>query len=92
MVSAPSLDPITLELVKQRARIDRRRDGVDPGAHRLLGQPEERDGLSSAICDADMHLIAQGLTLPLHLGSLPDAMKAVRARYGDAIGRATSTS
>ncbi|MBV9355858.1 MAG: hydantoinase B/oxoprolinase family protein, partial [Chloroflexi bacterium] len=35
------------------------------------------------ICDADRHLIAQGLTLPLHLGSLPDAMEAVRARYGD---------
>jgi N-methylhydantoinase B/oxoprolinase/acetone carboxylase alpha subunit len=40
---------------------------------------------SSAICDADMRLIAQGLTLPLHLGSLPDALDAVRARFGDAI-------
>src|SRR2546427_9791019 len=38
--------------------------------------------LSSAICDADMRVVAQGLTLPLHLGSGPDAMQAVRARFG----------
>jgi N-methylhydantoinase B len=30
-------------------------------------------------------MIAQGLSLPLHLGSIPDAMDAVRAEYGDTL-------
>lgn len=39
--------------------------------------------LSSAFCDRDGRLIAQGLSVPLHLGSFPDAMQAVRQRFGD---------
>ena len=38
--------------------------------------------LSSALCDPEGRLIAQGLTLPLHLGSVPDAMRAFLARFG----------
>ena len=38
--------------------------------------------LSSAFCDCKGRLIAQGLSLPLHLGSIPDAMDAVLAEYG----------
>ena len=39
--------------------------------------------LSAALCDPAGRLIAQGLTLPLHLGSIPDAMRAFLARFGD---------
>ena len=39
--------------------------------------------LSAALCDPAGRLIAQGLTLPLHLGSVPDAMRAFLARFGD---------
>ena len=39
--------------------------------------------MSSAFCDGRGRLIAQGLSLPLHLGSIPDAMEAVIERYGD---------
>ena len=39
--------------------------------------------LSSAFCDRHGRLIAQGLSVPLHLGSFPDAMAAVRQRFGD---------
>jgi N-methylhydantoinase B len=39
--------------------------------------------LSSAICDRQGRVIAQGLSLPLHLGSIPDAMEAVLAEFGD---------
>src|SRR5919202_290444 len=39
--------------------------------------------LSSALCDARGRLVVQGLTLPVHLGTVPDAMAAVLARYGD---------
>lgn len=38
--------------------------------------------LSSAFCDRHGRLIAQGLSVPLHLGSFPDAMAAVRQRFG----------
>src|SRR5918911_411350 len=41
--------------------------------------------LSSALCDAQGRLIAQGLTLPLHLGSIPDAMVALLGRFGGQI-------
>jgi N-methylhydantoinase B len=39
--------------------------------------------MSSAFCDRQGRLIAQGLSLPLHLGSIPDAMDAVIAEFGD---------
>ena len=38
--------------------------------------------MSCALCDAEGRLIAQGLTLPLHLGSIPDAMAQVRRKFG----------
>ena len=41
--------------------------------------------LSSAFCDRNGRMIAQGLSLPLHLGSIPDAMQAVIAKYGNDI-------
>jgi N-methylhydantoinase B len=36
---------------------------------------------STAFCDVAGRLVAQGLTLPVHLGSIPDAMAAVLGRY-----------
>src|ERR1700741_2963930 len=39
--------------------------------------------LSSAFCDRHGRMIAQGLSVPLHLGSIPDAMEAVLAEFGD---------
>ncbi len=36
---------------------------------------------STAFCDAEGRLVAQGLTLPVHLGSIPEMMAAVLARY-----------
>ena len=41
--------------------------------------------VSSAFCDRHGRLIAQGLSIPLHLGSIPDAMDAVRAEFGDTL-------
>lgn len=37
---------------------------------------------AAALCDRDGRLIAQGLSLPLHLGSIPDAIQVVRQRFG----------
>src|ERR1700751_4636749 len=38
--------------------------------------------MSCALCDAQGRLIAQGMTLPLHLGSIPDAMGCVTRKFG----------
>ena len=38
---------------------------------------------STAFCDGDGKLVAQGLTLPGHLGSIPTALDVVVARYRD---------
>jgi len=40
---------------------------------------------AAALCDRDGRLIAQGLSLPLHLGSIPDAMQVVRQRFGESM-------
>src|SRR6185312_11838045 len=40
---------------------------------------------STALCDRSGNLIAQGLTIPLHLGSVPDAMSALLHEFGDDI-------
>src|SRR2546428_2681055 len=38
---------------------------------------------STAFCDGEGRTVAQGLTLPAHLSSFPDALAATIARYGD---------
>jgi len=44
-----------------------------------------KDGMdySTAFCDADGNTVAQGLTMPAHLGSFPDALAATIRRFGD---------
>lgn len=37
--------------------------------------------LATGLCDADGELIAQSLTIPVHLGAIPNALAAVRATY-----------
>src|SRR5262247_4727937 len=43
-----------------------------------------KDGMdySTAFCDADGRTVAQGLTMPGHLGSFPDALGATLKRFG----------
>src|SRR5262249_44755544 len=38
---------------------------------------------STAFCDGGGRTVAQGLTLPAHLSSFPDALAATIARFGD---------
>ncbi|RJO68432.1 hydantoinase B/oxoprolinase family protein [Nocardia panacis] len=40
---------------------------------------------SAALCDAHGRVIAQANTLPVHLGSVPDAMEAILDEFGTAI-------
>ncbi len=41
---------------------------------------------STAICDAQGKMVAQGLTLPQHLGSIPAALASVLRHYDNAMG------
>jgi N-methylhydantoinase B len=76
-----TLDPITLELIRNGMQ-----SVVDEMALTLVRTAYSANlksamDLSSALCDARGRLVAQGLTLPLHLGSIPDAIEALLARF-----------
>lgn len=75
-------DPITLELVKNAVE-----SVVDEMALTLMrtaysSNLKSSNDLSSALCSLDGELLAQGFTLPMQLGSIPDAMAAVVAKFG----------
>ena len=74
-------DPITFELIRNGLE-----SLVDEMALTLVRTAYSANlknamDLSTAFCDAEGRLVAQGLTLPVHLGTVPDAMRAVLARY-----------
>ena len=48
---------------------------------------------SAALCAPSGETVAQAVTIPLQLGSIPNAMRTLLEHYGDALPRrATSTS
>ena len=75
-------DPVTLEIVKNAfASIA---DEMALVVLRSAYSPIVRDSMdySTAVCDRDGRLIAQGLTNPVHLGSFPSVMEHIVARFG----------
>ncbi|HYU17935.1 MAG TPA: hydantoinase B/oxoprolinase family protein [Chloroflexota bacterium] len=77
-----AIDPITLELVKNSVE-----SVVDEMALTIMrtaysSNLKSSNDLSSAFCSLDGELLAQGFTLPMQLGSIPDAMEAVLAKFG----------
>src|SRR3989442_8604403 len=74
-------DPILLELVKNA--LDTIVDEMAIALVRTAYSNNLKNAMdmSCALCDAEGRLIAQGLTLPLHLGSIPDAMPRVRPKF-----------
>lgn len=78
-----TVDAITLELI--RHGLESIVDEMALALVRTAYSPNLKSAmdLSSALCDARGRLVVQGLTLPVHLGTVPDAMAAVLARYGN---------
>jgi N-methylhydantoinase B len=76
------MDPITRELI--RTALESVVDEMALALVRTAYSPNLKSAmdLSSAICDPEGRLVAQGLTLPVHLGTIPDAMAAVLGRFG----------
>ncbi len=82
-MSARTIDPITQEIVGNAlASIA---DEMATTIFRTAHSTVVRDGMdfSAALCDANGETVAQAVTVPFHLGSVPHAMATLRAKWGD---------
>jgi N-methylhydantoinase B/oxoprolinase/acetone carboxylase alpha subunit len=82
-MSVRTFDPITQEIVGNAlASIA---DEMATTIFRTAHSTVVRDGmdLSAALCNADGETVAQAVTVPFHLGSVPHAMETLRAKWGD---------
>ncbi|GAB6877906.1 hydantoinase B/oxoprolinase family protein [Halorubrum gandharaense] len=79
-MSDPDIDPITLEVLRNRL------EGVAEEMGRVLIRGatspniKERRDCSTALFDADGRMVAQAEHIPVHLGAMPEAVDAVRDR------------
>ncbi len=81
----PETDPITREIMQNALAAVA--DEMSAALYRTAYSTIVRDCLdySTSLCNAEGQMIAQGVTIPLHLGSVPYAMAALFERYGDEI-------
>jgi N-methylhydantoinase B len=79
------IDPIKLEILKNALTsiADEMALTVFRTGHSVI----IKDGadFSTAICSREGELLAQGLTIPQHLGATPDALRAALRQFGDDI-------
>ncbi|MFN8536797.1 MAG: hydantoinase B/oxoprolinase family protein [Thermomicrobiales bacterium] len=85
MSYTPGIDPIRFEIFKNALSsiVDEMALVIFRTAY--SGVLKDVMDYSTAFCDRHGRMVAQGNTIPVHLGSVPDAMAAVRRRYGDDI-------
>jgi len=78
-----SEDPITFAVIKNA--MDAIVDEVAYTVIRTARSEIVKDVMdySAAICDAKGEMVAQAKTIAQHLGAIPEAMAAVKARWGD---------
>ena len=81
----PKTDPITLAIV--RHALASAADQMALSLYRTACSTIVRDCLdfSTSLCDAQGQMIAQGITLPHHIASVPFAMRTLLKKYGDDI-------
>ncbi|WP_372624200.1 hydantoinase B/oxoprolinase family protein [Falsiroseomonas sp.] len=82
---ATARDPIAFELFKNAIFSIADEMALTVFRTTYSGVLKDNMDYSTAFADADGKLVAQGLTLPGHLGSIPTALEAVMRRYGDDI-------
>jgi len=80
-----SIDLITREIIQNALAAAADEMGV--ALYRTAYSTIVRDCLdySTSLCNAEGEMIAQGVTIPLHLGSVPFAMETLFERFGDDI-------
>lgn len=78
----PNIDPITFEVL--RNAVDSILDEMSLTIVRTAYSTIVRDAMdfATSIFNAEGELLAQGLSLPFHLGGMPDALASVRRRFG----------
>ena len=83
--ATPASDPVTLQIVANALQsiADEMATTIIRTAHSTV----VRDGMdfSSALCDADGETVAQAVSVPFHLGSIPTAMASLIGHYGDRV-------
>jgi N-methylhydantoinase B len=81
----PNIDPITFEVI--RNALASIADEMALIVMRSAVSPVVRDTMdySTAVCDRDGQMIAQGLTLAVQLGAFPDIMRIITAEHVDGI-------
>ena len=77
------VDPITREIVQHA--LASAGDEMAMALYRTAYSTIVRDCLdySTSLCNADGDMIAQGVTIPLHLGAVPYAMETLFKKFGD---------
>jgi Hydantoinase B/oxoprolinase len=85
-------DPIELELFKNALFAIADEMALPVFRTTYSGLLKDNMDYSTAFCDADGKLVAQGLTLPGHLGSIPTALDVVVASTGMTSRPATCSS
>jgi N-methylhydantoinase B len=81
----PADDPITFELFRNAIFAIADEMALTVFRTTYSGVLKDNMDYSTAFCDAAGKLVAQGLTLPGHLGSIPTALDVVVAKYRDDI-------
>ena len=81
MPASRTVDPITIEVIKHG--LSSAADEMALVVMRSAYSPVVRDTMdySTALCDRNGQLIAQGLTLAVQLGSFPDGMRLLMAEH-----------
>ena len=77
------IDPITREVLQNA--LASAADEMAVALYRTAYSTIVRDCLdyATSLCDANGDMIAQGVTIPLHLGTVPYAMEALFEKFGD---------
>src|SRR6476620_7609910 len=82
-MTTPDVDPIELELARNLFQAAAEEMGITLRRVAFSANIKERRDFSCALFDADGVLLAQAAHIPVHLGSMPESVAAVRARLGD---------
>lgn len=82
-MSEETWDPIRFELLRNAVLSISDEMALTVMRTTYSGVLKDNMDFSTAFCDAEGRLVAQGLTLPGHLGSMPTALGAVVERYGE---------
>lgn len=78
-----TINPITREIIQ--TALAAAADEMSLGLYRTAYSTIVRDCLdySTSLCDANGEMIAQGVTIPFHLGSVPFALATLFQKYGN---------